>query len=84
MDNNDIDILVAKWQLQMLSISAGQFSNEKAKEIINNIIDEIVKNREPIVNGELSIANNILLFTNIVLFGGNYGANIGKLSFLGI
>lgn len=84
MNNNDINTLVAKWQLQMLSISVGQFSNEKAKEIINNIIDEIVENREPIVNGELSIANNILLFTNIVLFGGNCGANIGKLSFLGI
>lgn len=84
MNNNNINILVAKWQLQILSISAGQFSNEKAKEIINNIIDEIVENREPIVNGELSIANNILLFTNIVLFGGNCGANIGKLSFLGI
>lgn len=84
MNNNDINSLVAKWQLQMLSISVGQFSNEKAKEIINNIIDEIVENRESIVNGELSIANNILLFTNIVLFGGNCGANIGKLSFLGI
>lgn len=84
MNNNDINTLVTKWQLQILSISAGQFSNEKAKEILNTIIDEIVKNREPIVDGELSIANNILLFTNIVIFGGNYGANIGKLSFLGI
>lgn len=84
MNNNDINSLVAKWQLQMLSISTGQFSNEKAKEILNNIIDEIVENRDPIVNGELSIAYNILLFTNIVIYGGNYGANIGKLSFLGI
>lgn len=84
MNNNDTNTLVTKWQFQMLSISAGQFSYEKAKEIPNNIIDEIVENREPIVNGELSIANNILLFTNIALFGGNYGANIDKLSFLGI
>ena len=84
MNDNDINILVAQWQLQMLPISVGQFSNEKAKEVINNIIDEIIENRESIVNGKLSIANNIFLFTNIVLFGGNCGANIGKLSFLGI
>lgn len=84
MNNNDINTLVTKWQSQMLSISVWQFSNEKAREIINNIIDEVVENRESIINGELSLDNNILLFTNIVLYGGNYGANIGKLSFLGI
>lgn len=84
MNSKDINALVTKWQLQMLLISAGQFSNEGAKEIINNIIDEIVENREPIANGELSIANNTLLFTNILFFGSNYNANIGKLSFLAI
>lgn len=84
MNNNDINTLVTKWQSKMLSISVWQFSNEKAREIINNIIDEVVENRESIINGELSLDNNILLFTNIVLYGGNYGANIGKLSFLGI
>lgn len=84
MQNTDINTLVAKWQSQMLSINTGQFSNEQARDILNNIIDEIVKNRKPIVNGELSVINNILLFTNILLYGRKYGANIGKLSFLGI
>lgn len=84
MNNNDINILVTKWQSEMLSISKGLFSHEQAKEILNHIIDEIVENRELIVNGELSIANNIFLFLNILGYGRTYGADIWKLSFLGI
>lgn len=84
MNHIDINALATKWQSQILLIGAGQFSDEQAKEILNNIIDEIVENKEPIINGELSIANNILLFTNILLYGRNYGTDIWKLSFLGI
>ena len=84
MSHIDINALVAKWQSQILLIGAGQFSDEQAKEILNNIIDEIVENKEPIVNGGLSIANNIFLFLNILGYGRTYGADIWKLSFLGI
>lgn len=84
MNNIDINALETKWQSQILLIGAGQFSDEQAKEILNNIIDEIVEHKEPIINGKLSIANNILLFTNIIGYGRHYGANIGKLIFLGL
>lgn len=84
MNNIDINALVAKWQSQILLIGAGQFSDEQAEEILNNIIDEIVEYKEPIINGKLSTENNIFLFTNILLYGRNYNADIWKLSFLGI
>lgn len=84
MNNNDINILVTKWQSEMLSISKGLFSHEQAREILNSIIDEIVENREPIVNGELCVTNNISLFINIGFLGNKYDADIIKLSFLGI
>lgn len=84
MNNIDINALETKWQSQILLIGAGQFSDEQAKEILNNIIDEIVEHKEPIINGKLSTENNIFLFTNILLYGRNYGTDIWKLSFLGI
>lgn len=66
MNNIDINALETKWQSQILLIGAGQFSDEQAKEILNNIIDEIVENKEPIINGKLSTANNI--FFSLIYF----------------
>lgn len=80
----DINALITKWQTQILLIGTGKISPDDAKDVINNIIDEIVDNKEYVINGEINVANHILLFSNVLLYGGQYDADVAKLSFLAL
>ena len=84
MEYIDINALVTTWQSLILAISTGQFSPDKVRAVLNNIIDEICEHKELIINGTLSEANMTLLFVNVVQYGKNYGANTFKLAFLSI
>ncbi len=80
----NINELVIKWQATKLNIELGNCTAKEARNQLEKIIDEIFEHRDQIISEELSIANKILLFTNITLYSKRYNVDVAPLIILGL
>ena len=74
---------IAKWQAEFVKLNFSNESLQEKRKKVQNIINEVTKDFEEIMNSNnISQANRSLLFTNIILNANNYQVDTRALQIL--
>ena len=80
---NKIEEKVTKWQAEFIKVNFSNESLQEKKQKVQNVINEVTKDFEEIMNSNnISQANRFLLFTNIILYANNYKVDTKMLQIL--
>ena len=79
----ELEEKTTKWQAEFVKLNFSNESLQEKKQKVKNIINEVTKDFEEIMNSNnISQANRSLLFTNIILNANNYQVDTRALQIL--